>query len=107
MGKPIKSSRLINSAQKINMVSIPDASLPLAVEESMERFAGDPVVSLVDLFSRYNQCTLDPVSRNITAFHTPRGLIRMTMLLMGYTNAVQVFNRVRGKVLHQQITRGR
>ena len=65
------------------------------------------MVSLVDLFSRYDQCTLDPVSRDITAFHTLLGLMRMTTLPMEDTNAVQVFDRVMRKVLHHQITRER
>ena len=67
-GMPFKWYRLINLAQKINTVLIRDASLPPAVEEFSDRFAGYPVVSLVDLFSGYDQCTLNPVSRNITAF---------------------------------------
>ena len=106
-GKPRKRGRLINSAQKINAVSINDASLPPAVEEFSERFAGYPAVSLVDLFSGYDQCTLDPSSRDITAFHTPLGLMRMTTLPMGYTTAVQVFDRVMRKVLQLRILRGR
>ena len=93
--------------QKINAVSIRDASLPPAVEEFSKRFAGYPVVSLQDLFSGYDQCTLDPASRHITAFHTPLGLMRMTTLPMGYTNAVQAFDRVMWKVLQHQILRGR
>ena len=51
VGKPLKRYQLINSAEKINAVSIRDASLPLAVEQYSERFAGYLVVSLVDLFS--------------------------------------------------------
>ena len=54
-GKTFQRDRLINLAQKINGVSIRDASLPPAVEEFSERFAGYPVVSLVDLFSGYHQ----------------------------------------------------
>ena len=77
------------------------------MEEFSERFAGYLVVSLVDLFSGYDQCTLDPAARDITAFHTPLGLMRITTLPMGYTNAVQVFDRVMRKVLQHQILRGR
>ena len=106
-GNFFKRYRLINSAQKINEVSIRDVSLPPAVEEFSERLAGYPVVSLVDLFSGYDQCTLNPASRDITAFHTPLGLMRMTTLPMGYTNAVQVFARVMWKVLQHQVLRGR
>ena len=107
VGKPVKRYRLINSAQKINAVSIRGASLPPAVEEFSERFAGYLVVSLVDLFSGYDQCTFDPASRDITAFHTPLGLMRITTLPMGYTNAVQVFARVMWKVLQHQILQER
>jgi hypothetical protein len=52
--EPIRQYRLIYSAQRINAVSIRDASLPPAVEEFSEMFARYPVVSLVDLFSGYN-----------------------------------------------------
>ena len=75
--------------------------------EFSERFARYPVVSLVDLFSGYDQSTLDPASRDSTAFYTPLGLIRLTTLPMGYTNAMQVFDRVMQKVLQHQILRGR
>ena len=86
--KPFEQYAVINLAQKINAVSIHDASLPLAVEQFSEWFAGHPVVSLVDLFSGYDPCILDPVSRYIMLFHTPLGLLRTTMLPMGYTNAM-------------------
>ena len=98
---------MINSAQRINAVSIRDASLPPGADEFSHRFAGYPLISLVDLYSGYDQCTLAPESRDITAFHTPLGLMRMTTLPQGYMNAVQAFERVVKKVLHAQIVRGR
>ena len=105
--KPIKHYRLINLAQRINVVLIRDASLPPGADEFSERFAGYPFILLVDLYLGYDQCTLAPESRDITAFHTPLGLMRMTTLPQGYTNAVQAFDRVVKKVLHAQIVRGR
>ena len=101
--KPIIRCRLINSAQRINAVSIWDASLPLGADEFSERFAGYLLILLFDLYSGYDQWTLAPESRDITAFHTPLGLMRMTTLPQGYTNAVQAFDRVVKKVLHAQI----
>ena len=77
------------------------------MEEFFDRFAGYPVFSLVNLFSGYDQCTYDPASRDVMAFHRPLGHLRMTTLLMGYTNAVQVFDRDMRKVLHHRILRGR
>ena len=104
--KPIKRYPLINSAQRINAVSIRDASLPPGADEFSEKFAGYPLISLVDLYLGYDQCTLAPELQDITAFHTPLGLMRMTTLPQGYTNAVQAFDRVVKKVLHAQIVRG-
>ena len=42
----------------------------------------------------------------MTAFMMPFGLMRMATLLQGYTNGVQVFDRVIHKVLQEQITQG-
>ena len=105
--KPIKSYRLINLGQRINAISIRDPSLPPGADEFSERLPGYPLISLVDLHSGYDQCTLAPESRDITAFHTPLGLMRMTTLPQGYTNDVQAFHRVVKKDLHVQIVRGR
>ena len=105
--KPIKRYRLINLAQRISAVLIMDASLPPGADEFSERFVGYPLISLVDLYSGYDQCTLSPESRDIAAFHTPLRLMRMTTLPQGFTNAVQGFDRVVKKVLHAQIVRGR
>ena len=105
-GISIKCYRLINSAQRINAVSIRDASLPPGADEFSERFAGYPLISLIDLCSGYDQCTLASESRDITLFHTPLGLMRMTTLPQGYTIAVQAFDRVIKIVLHAQIVRG-
>ena len=102
---PKKTSkyRLINSAQWLNVVTIKDASLPSTVDEFSEEFAGYPLISLLDLFSGYNQYSLDPESRDMTAFMTLFGLMRMATLLQGYTNGVQVFDWVIYKVLQEQI----
>ena len=105
-GKPIQRHRLINCAQKINAVTICDASLPPAADDFSERFAGYPLISLLDLFSGYDQCSPARESRDITAFHTPLGLMRMTTLPQGYTNAVQAFDRIIRKVLHYPLVRG-
>jgi len=90
----------------LNAVTIKDASLPLSSEKYSEDLAGFPLLSLLDLFSGYDQCELDPSSRDMTAFQTPLGLLRMTALPQGYTNAVQVFDRVMKKILKDQIATG-
>jgi len=95
---------LINAAQSFNAVTIKDASLPPLVGEYSEDFAGFPVLSLLDLFSGYDQMALAEICRDLTAFQTPLGLLRMTTLPQGYTNGAQVFDRVMKKILKNQIS---
>jgi len=52
---------LINTAQKLNEVTMEDASLPPYLDEYREDFVGFPLLSLLDLFSGYDQCELDLV----------------------------------------------
>jgi hypothetical protein len=70
-----------NSAQRMNEVTIRGASLPPSVDEFSEQCSGYLLLSLIDLFSGYDQCSLTEESRDLTAFHTPLGLMRMTTLL--------------------------
>ncbi len=91
--------RLINSATFMNTVTRRDTNLPLSVDEFVEEFAGCYIASLVDLYSGYDQMTLDPKSRDITAFFTPLGLLRYTTLPMGATNSVAQFVRIINLIL--------
>ena len=90
---------LINSTQCLNAVTIKDASLLSTVDEFSEEFAGYPLILLLDLFSGYDQCSLAAEPRDMTAFMTLFGLMQMAMRPQGYTNGVQVFDRVIRKVL--------
>jgi len=86
--------RLINAAMKMNSVTLRDANLPPSVDEFSEEFAGCHVASLIDFFSGYDQLDLDVRSRDLTAFMTPLGLLRMTTPPQGATNSVAQFVRV-------------
>ena len=86
--------RLINAAMKMNSVTLRDANLPPSVDEVSEEFAGCACASLIDFFSGYDQLTLDVRSRDLTAFMTPLGLLRMTTPPQGATNSVAQFVRV-------------
>ena len=96
--------RLINSAQGLNAVTIRDTSLPPSADDFSEEFAGFPLPCLLDLFLCYDQCILAPDSRDLMAFMTPFGLWKMTTLPQGYTNGVQVFDRVIQKVIKNVIS---
>ena len=56
--KKAEKYRLINAAQRLNAVTIKDASLPPSADDFNEEFAGFPLLSLLDLFSGYDQCIL-------------------------------------------------
>ncbi len=69
--------RLINIIMEINRVIIRDANLPPSVNEFFEEFAGYIIVFLINFFSGYDQIEFDEKSRDLTAFHTSIGLLRM------------------------------
>ena len=77
------------------------------MDDFKEEFAGFPVISLLDLFSEYDQYILASKFKDMTTFMTLFGLLRMTTLPPGYTNRVQVFNRVIKKVLWDVIAEKR
>ena len=91
--------RLVNVAVELNRVTIRDANLPPSADEFSEEFAGCTISSLIDFFSGYDQVELDKESRDLTAFMTPLGLMRMTTLAQGATNSVAQFVRIVLKIL--------
>ena len=72
----------------MNVVTRRDVNLPPLVDKFVEEFAGCYITSLVDLYSGYDQMTLNPKSRDIMAFFTPLRLLRYTTLPIGATNSV-------------------
>lgn len=80
--------RLVNVAVELNRVTVRDANLPPSADEFSEEFAGCAISSLIDFFSGCDQVELDKESRDLTAFMTPLGLMRMTTLPQGATNSV-------------------
>ena len=95
--------RLINDAQRYNKFTIRDAFIPPNAEEFSEEFGGLYMMSLLDLFSGYDECDLDAKSRDLTTFATPLGLLRLCRLPMGATNSVAQFMRAMTRVLYDLI----
>jgi hypothetical protein len=69
--------------QSLNKVTIRDAGMPPAVDEFSEEFAGRPITSSLDFYASYYQIPLAIESRDLTAFFTAIGLVRITRLLQG------------------------
>jgi hypothetical protein len=93
----------INDVQPLNRVTLRDSGMPPSVDEFSEDFAGFPIISAIDYFSDYYQIPLDKCSRDLTAFLSVLGLVRMTQLLQGWRNSVGTFQRVIGKIHYRQI----
>ncbi len=72
--------RLINTAIKINRVTIKDINLPPSINKFFKEFTKYIIASLIDFFSDYNQIKLNKKNRNLTTFHTPIGLLRIITL---------------------------
>jgi hypothetical protein len=77
--------------------------MPPSVDEFSEDFAGYPILSAIDYFSGYYQIPLDKSSRDLTAFLSLLGLVRMTRLPQGWTNSVAEFMGIMGKVHCRQV----
>ena len=99
VGKKDGKWRLINDVQLMNKVTIRDAGMPPGADEFSEDFAEYPITSSIDFYSGYYQILLDRQSRDLTAFMSPYGLVRVTRLPTGWTNSVAVFVRAISKVL--------
>ncbi|GBG69262.1 hypothetical protein CBR_g3960 [Chara braunii] len=79
--------------QRLDAVTVRDAAgLPNA-DALSESCAGRPIISLIDLYSGYDQFPVYLPDRPVTAMHTPRGLIHMNVAPQGWTNAMAMVQR--------------
>jgi transposase InsO family protein len=84
--------RIVHDLQPLNAVTIRDAAVPPAVEEFVEEFAGRACYSLLDIFVGFDNRTLHPLSRDLTAFMGPDGrMYRLCVLPQGGANCVPEF----------------
>ncbi|GBG66582.1 hypothetical protein CBR_g64854 [Chara braunii] len=86
--KPNKTLRWIQDSQMLNAVTIRDAGSLPQTDLPAESHAGQSIYSLIDLYSEYDQLSLDARDRPYTAMHTPVGQLQMQVTPMGFTNAV-------------------
>ena len=82
---------LVHDLQPLNCVTIRDAGLPLCMEDIIKNLKGHSFYFVADLKSGYNAIPLKDESQDLTAFHV--GLMCLTLLPQGYTNAMIEFCR--------------
>lgn len=95
--------RLVHDLQPLNKVSIRDAGLPPILDDFVEPFAGRQCYTVFDLFWGFDARKLHPKSRDLTAFLTPLGLLRLTCMPMGYTNSPAEFQQTMVYILQPEI----
>jgi len=85
--------RIVHDLQPLNAITIRDAGLPPIVDDFIEPFAGRQCYTVFDLFWGFDARKVHPASRDLTAFLTPLGLLRLTSLPTGFTNSPAEFQR--------------
>ena len=78
--------------QDLNRVSIQDVAILPFIEILAEQFSGVGIYINLDFDIAFNQCKIDPESRNMTTFNTPLRTFRLIVLPMGYTNSLQIMH---------------
>jgi hypothetical protein len=79
--KKPREYRLINLAMHLNAITRWDTNLPLSINEFIDEFIGYYIISLINLYSGYNQILLYSKSRDLTAFFILLRLLRNIILL--------------------------
>jgi len=95
--------RLVHDLQALNAVSIRDAGGPPILDDFVEPFAGRQCYTVFDLFWGFDARRVHPYSRDLTAFATPLGLLRLTCMPMGYTNSPAEFQKCMVFILRDEI----
>ena len=95
--------RIVHDLQKLNGVSIRDSGVPPILEEFVEAYAGRSVYTVLDMYWGFHARMLDEDSRDMTAFQTPLGVLRIVSLPMGYTNSPAEFQACMMFILQDEV----
>jgi transposase InsO family protein len=97
------SLRIVHDLQPLNKVSIRDAGQLPVLDDFVESYSGRQCYTVFDLFWGFDGRIVDPRSRDMTAFYSPLGLLRLTALPMGYTNSPAEFQKCMTFILQDEI----
>nr|GAT47248.1 predicted protein [Mycena chlorophos] len=97
--------RIVHDLQPLNKVSIRDAGMLPIVDDFVEGFAGRQCYIVFDLYWGFDARKMEPESRDMTAFMTPLGLLRITSMPTGYTNSPAEFQKCMVFILQEEIPR--
>ena len=95
--------RIVHDLQPLNKVTIKEAGLPPNLDDFVEPFAGRVCYTVFDLYWGFDARKVHPTSRDLTAFQTPLGLLRITSLPTGFTNSPSEFQACMSFILQDEI----
>jgi len=84
--------RIVHDLQPLNAVTLRNSGVPPIADQIIESMAGRSCYTMLDLYSGYDQRSLDIASRDLTTIQSPIGAIRKTVVPQGWTGAVAIFH---------------
>ena len=95
--------RLVHDLQPLNAVSLKEAGMPPILDDFVEPFAGRQCSTAFDLFWGFDARQIHPDSRDLTAFQSSSGQLRLTSLPIEYTNSLAEFQNCMTFILQDEI----
>ena len=83
----------------LNKYVIPEKQPIPTFEEVTDEMAGATVFSELDIAKAFHQIEVAEESRHLLTFSTPKGLMRLKRLCMGFTSASEILQRIMSQVL--------
>ena len=83
---------VVHSLEPLNTITNQHSGVTPFTEEIAEQFAGRACGGMLDLYTGYDERALAESSRDYTMSQSPYGVLHLTKLPMGWTNAVPVFH---------------
>ena len=90
--KEADAIRPVHSLEPLNAITIQHSGITPFTEQIAKQFAGRACGGMLDLYVRYDECTLAESYHDYTTFQTSYGALHLTKLPMGWTNVVPIFH---------------
>lgn len=84
--------RIVHDLQPLNAMTICNSGIPPIPDQVIESMAGRLCYMMLDLYSGYDQRSLDIASCDLTTVQSPIGAVRKTVVPQGWTNAIAIFH---------------